>query len=184
MGRTPHLDRGDAAIGGSGAIGGSATQGLRLKGRPNKPAPFFPERPHSTDTGPRTQGLQISIAGSRVKLGRCVGARPRIRNEGPAPFPRHQPIRALVCSSAACLPFEAPPIMRAWGYSSIGRALRSHRRGRGFESPYLHSEIASAPTILSNRIHGRALAGNIDVDTSERGRQALCSTRVRKSNTS
>ena len=25
-----------------------------------------------------------------------------------------------------------------WGYSSIGRALRSHRRGRGFESPYLH----------------------------------------------
>ena len=25
-----------------------------------------------------------------------------------------------------------------WGYSSAGRALRSHRRGRGFESPYLH----------------------------------------------
>jgi hypothetical protein len=25
-----------------------------------------------------------------------------------------------------------------WGYGSVGRALRSHRRGRGFESPYLH----------------------------------------------
>jgi hypothetical protein len=25
-----------------------------------------------------------------------------------------------------------------WGYSSVGRALRSHRRGWGFESPYLH----------------------------------------------
>ena len=25
-----------------------------------------------------------------------------------------------------------------WGYSSVGRALRSHRRGGGFESPYLH----------------------------------------------
>jgi hypothetical protein len=25
-----------------------------------------------------------------------------------------------------------------WGYSSIGRALPSHGRGRGFESPYLH----------------------------------------------
>ena len=32
-----------------------------------------------------------------------------------------------------------------WGYSSVGRALRSHRRGGGFESPYLHfaSEITS-----------------------------------------
>ena len=27
-----------------------------------------------------------------------------------------------------------------WGYSSAGRALRSQRRGRGFESPYLHHE--------------------------------------------
>ncbi len=26
-----------------------------------------------------------------------------------------------------------------WGYSSAGRALRSQRRGRGFESPYLHN---------------------------------------------
>ena len=25
-----------------------------------------------------------------------------------------------------------------WGYSSVGRALASHVRGRGFESPYLH----------------------------------------------
>ena len=28
-----------------------------------------------------------------------------------------------------------------WGYSSAGRALRSHRRGRGFESPYLHHGV-------------------------------------------
>jgi hypothetical protein len=25
-----------------------------------------------------------------------------------------------------------------WGYSSVGRAARSHRAGQGFESPYLH----------------------------------------------
>ena len=25
-----------------------------------------------------------------------------------------------------------------WGYSSVGRASRSHREGQGFESPYLH----------------------------------------------
>ena len=25
-----------------------------------------------------------------------------------------------------------------WGYSSVGRALPSHGRGQGFESPYLH----------------------------------------------
>ena len=29
--------------------------------------------------------------------------------------------------------------MGPWGISSAGRALRSHRRGQGFESPILHS---------------------------------------------
>lgn len=33
-----------------------------------------------------------------------------------------------------------------WGYSSIGRALRSHRRGRGFESPYLHQAKTQSVT--------------------------------------
>ncbi len=28
-----------------------------------------------------------------------------------------------------------------WGYSSVGRASRSHREGQGFESPYLHSRL-------------------------------------------
>ena len=27
---------------------------------------------------------------------------------------------------------------RTWGYSSVGRALASHVRGQGFDSPYLH----------------------------------------------
>jgi hypothetical protein len=31
-------------------------------------------------------------------------------------------------------------IEELWGYSSVGRALRSHRRGQGFESPYLHQK--------------------------------------------
>ena len=31
------------------------------------------------------------------------------------------------------------PGMAPWGFSSAGRALRSHRRGQGFESPILHS---------------------------------------------
>ena len=29
-------------------------------------------------------------------------------------------------------------IQEAWGYGSVGRAIRSHRIGQGFESPYLH----------------------------------------------
>ena len=67
---------------------------------------------------------------------------------GPVPFPpatsRPGPSRLLVIRPAslrprtACLPPERLSIMAVWGYSSIGRALRSHRRGRGFESPYLH----------------------------------------------
>ena len=35
-----------------------------------------------------------------------------------------------------------------WGFSSVGRALRSHRRGQGFESPKLHQmDIARTPII-------------------------------------
>ena len=30
-----------------------------------------------------------------------------------------------------------------WGYSSVGRALGSHSRGQGFESPYLHHKRRS-----------------------------------------
>ena len=30
------------------------------------------------------------------------------------------------------------PISHGWGASSVGRALRSQRRGRGFNSPALH----------------------------------------------
>ena len=32
----------------------------------------------------------------------------------------------------------AVPIFHGWGASSVGRALRSQRRGRGFNSPALH----------------------------------------------
>ncbi len=38
--------------------------------------------------------------------------------------------------------FLCPPYVRArWGCSSVDRALRSHRRGRGFESHQLHHLI-------------------------------------------
>lgn len=30
------------------------------------------------------------------------------------------------------------PVEGLWGYSSVGRALEWHSRGRGFDSPYLH----------------------------------------------
>src|SRR3972149_4680325 len=72
---------------------------------------------------------------------------------GRVPFPpatsRPGPSRLLVIRPAsprpraACLPPERLSIMAVWGYSSIGRALRSHRRGRGFESPYLHQNPIS-----------------------------------------
>ena len=35
-------------------------------------------------------------------------------------------------------------IIDAWGYSSDGRAIRSHRIGQGFESPYLHLKLLEA----------------------------------------
>ena len=34
---------------------------------------------------------------------------------------------------------------RTWGYSSVGRALASHVRGQGFDSPYLHQDSKTAP---------------------------------------
>ncbi len=35
-------------------------------------------------------------------------------------------------------PAAYTPTRRLWGHSSVGRALQSHCRGRGFESPCLH----------------------------------------------
>ena len=36
--------------------------------------------------------------------------------------------------------FSTSAIIEPWGYSSAGRALRSQRRGRGFEYRYLHGK--------------------------------------------
>ena len=35
------------------------------------------------------------------------------------------------------------PTKKFWGCSSVDRALRSHRRGRGFESHQLHQKLLS-----------------------------------------
>ena len=43
--------------------------------------------------------------------------------------------------------FLCPPYVKArWGCSSVDRALRSHRRGRGFESHQLHHEFSLSRT--------------------------------------
>ena len=46
---------------------------------------------------------------------------------------------------------------RTWGYSSVGRALASHVRGQGFDSPYLH-HLPKDPIVrvffLSSRAYG------------------------------
>ena len=46
---------------------------------------------------------------------------------------------------------------RTWGYSSVGRALASHVRGQGFDSPYLH-QLTKDPIVrvffLSSRADG------------------------------
>lgn len=42
--------------------------------------------------------------------------------------------------SMACLTASS-----IWGYSSVGRALRSQCRSQGFESPYLHQKAKSSP---------------------------------------
>ena len=36
----------------------------------------------------------------------------------------------------------------AWGYSSVGRALRSQCRSQGFESPYLHHRVGARFALL------------------------------------
>ena len=41
--------------------------------------------------------------------------------------------------------FNCDIFNRAWGYSSVGRALASHVRGQGFDSPYLHQDSKTAP---------------------------------------
>lgn len=42
--------------------------------------------------------------------------------------------------SASCFFLQNGVIINfvKWGYSSVGRAIRSQRIGQGFESPYLH----------------------------------------------
>ena len=45
--------------------------------------------------------------------------------------------------------FLCPPYEKElWGCSSVDRALRSHRRGRGFESHQLHQVCARNARIL------------------------------------
>lgn len=35
-----------------------------------------------------------------------------------------------------------------WGCSSVGRALASHVRGQGFESPHLHQVVSSINNVF------------------------------------
>ncbi|CUS33476.1 hypothetical protein COMA2_130083 [Candidatus Nitrospira nitrificans] len=42
----------------------------------------------------------------------------------------------------------AVPMFHGWGASSVGRALRSQRRGRGFNSPALHQTPSSLTVSL------------------------------------
>ena len=53
--------------------------------------------------------------------------------------------------------FNCDIFNRAWGYSSVGRALASHVRGQGFDSPYLH-HLPKDPIVrvffLSSRADG------------------------------
>ena len=52
-----------------------------------------------------------------------------------------------------------------WGASSVGRALRSQRRGRGFNSPALHQKVLPVITYLSHR-HPHINADNLEaIDT-------------------
>ena len=53
--------------------------------------------------------------------------------------------------------FNCDIFNRAWGYSSVGRALASHVRGQGFDSPYLHH---SALPLVSGRALLFALFAN------------------------
>ena len=41
--------------------------------------------------------------------------------------------------------FNCDIFNRAWGYSSVGRALASHVRGQGFDSPYLGVRLPLSP---------------------------------------
>ena len=45
---------------------------------------------------------------------------------------------------------------RTWGYSSVGRALASHVRGQGFDSPYLHHARPSRTYLFRTKSFGWA----------------------------
>lgn len=57
--------------------------------------------------------------------------------------------------------FESSYPHQFWGCSSVDRALRSHRRGRGFESHQLHQK--------SNRPCGDFVFGGRDENTRDVG---------------
>ena len=59
-------------------------------------------------------------------------------------------VDALVSGTSGSNTLEVRVFLRPpfWGCSSVDRALRSHRRGRGFESHQLHQISLSALLIL------------------------------------
>ena len=55
------------------------------------------------------------------------------------------------------------PISHGWGASSVGRALRSQRRGRGFNSPALHQpSLATAAGVAKQSLQRMNTGGSSD----------------------
>ncbi len=63
-----------------------------------------------------------------------------------------------------------------WGCSSAGRALRSHRRGQGFESPHLHhsSDVRPADSFAAEAAAAAQAAGSSAAEAAAAAAARAC----------
>ena len=65
-------------------------------------------------------------------------------------------VDALVSGTSGSNALEVQVLLSAprfWGCSSVDRALRSHRRGRGFESHQLHQDFYTTIMVVFYFLH-------------------------------
>ena len=104
----------------------------------------------SASTGSRSRAIEpagepgsgwpSSSSSSRPAAGGSAPSRAKGRHDSGSACRPDQPVGRRRPSCYHSEPVPRPPTWRdhPWGCSSAGRALRSHRRGQGFESPHLH----------------------------------------------
>ena len=126
--------------------------GKDLRGTARRDSRSGPPTPQKDRTQPSfaqvSQDRAVGRLSFRARIVITFGQQPLIQLSGRAPdntglIQREQPDFSAPRPSATMV-----PCFRQWACSSVGRAPRSQRGGRGFESPHVHQIFNSLRTIL------------------------------------